>query len=113
MAGIKDAFLGDRIYPDSPGFKEPTTARDAAVLIKRRAPELRGRVLAAIAAAGPTGLTPDEAAEKVGQTVLAVRPRVTELKELKQIERTGGRRANASGALAHCWRVKNTMEEDR
>lgn len=108
MGGVKEM-----LYPGSPGFKEPTTSRDAAERIRGRAANLRERLLDAIRKAGDRGLTADEAAEQLGETVLAARPRITELKELKKIERTGHRRANVSGALAHCWRIKSTTQPNR
>lgn len=50
--------------------------------------------------------TADEIAEIVGETVLAIRPRLSELKKLGKIEPTGERGKNASGQSAHRWRVK-------
>lgn len=108
MSKIADAHYGDTPapYPESPGFKEPTTSQDAAIKIKSHAETLRAKVLAAIEAA-PTGLTPDQAAELLGETVLAVRPRVTELKRQGKIEKSGERRKNVSGMGAAVW-IKRT-----
>lgn len=108
MSRMADHFFGDRPYPASPGFKENTTSRDAARAISAKAPTLRNRVLAAIKDAGPAGLTADEAADKLGETVHAVRPRLTELgpKHANLIESTGMRRPNASGLMAKVWRAK-------
>jgi hypothetical protein len=94
-------------YPNSPGFKEPTTSQDAAAAVANKAAFLRERILGAIASAGARGLTPDEAAETLGETVLAVRPRFTELgpKHGTKIVETGDRRANASGLKAKAWRL--------
>lgn len=99
---------GPKRYPDAPGWKEPTTSRAAAEKI---APTLNGRqqeVLREIGRAGPAGLTPDEAAARVGRTVLAVRPRFSELgpKHLNLIEKTGERRKNESGLEASAWRER-------
>jgi hypothetical protein len=93
-------------YPFAPGYRELTTSRDAAKFVADRADILRDRVLTAIRNAGPAGLTADQCASRIGETVLAVRPRVTELKWAGKIETTGERRANASGAKAAVWRVK-------
>jgi len=90
-------------YPTSPGYKETTTSKEAAKAISGRAEHLRDRALAHIANRPSTA---DEVAEAIGETVLAVRPRITELKQLGKIERTGERRANASGQKAHVYRVK-------
>lgn len=49
--------------------------------------------------------TPDEIAGRLGLSVLSVRPRCTELlRNYKSVERTGERRANASGLRAHVLR---------
>jgi len=92
-------------YPESPGFKEPTTSRDAARSMESTAATLRVEVLAAIAAAGEHGSTADEAAKAIGQTVLAVRPRVTELLAEGLIVDTGRTRKNESRRNAKVWRA--------
>lgn len=92
-------------YPDRPGYKQHTTSKDAADAMEPRAPGLRDRALAALRAAGASGLTPDEVAERMGCTVLAIRPRITELKLAELIVKTGERRANISGAKADVWRA--------
>ena len=105
MTGVKDALLGDRpFYPRAPGYKEPTTSRDAAAAMASKSVALRQRVLAAIAAAA-SGLTADQAAEKVGESVLAIRPRVTELAKTGKIIATGERRMNESRLMAKVWRA--------
>ena len=53
----------------------------------------------------PEGLTADECAAIIGQTVLATRPRVTELNKQGKIIRTGQRRKNVSGASAIVWKA--------
>lgn len=89
-------------YPDSPGFKERTTSREAAEAIKPRSGTLRSRVLQMLSWAEGT---PDEIARRMEESVLAIRPRVTELYRMGLIERTGARRKNASGMSAHVYRV--------
>ena len=106
MSRIADAAYGDRPYPESPGWKEPTTSRAAARAVSASAPLLRERVYAAIRAAGELGRTPDEAAGDVGESVLAVRPRVTELAKAERIVATGERRKNESGLKAKVWRAR-------
>lgn len=100
MSRILDA-LGPN-YPAAPGFKEPTTSKEAASAIAGRAEHLRDRCLTYLANRPSTA---DEIAEALGETVLAIRPRITELKQTGRIERTGERRKNASGAKAHVYRV--------
>jgi predicted transcriptional regulator len=56
----------------------------------------------------PSGLTADEVAEFCGASMLAIRPRVSELKNDGMIEDTGKRRKNAvSGHIATIWRVRH------
>ena len=92
-------------YPSAPGFKEPTTSREAAVAMKPKAATLRAGVMACLRA-NPDGLTADECAEKMGESVLSVRPRVTELKEIGAIVATGTKRENASGLMAKVWCIR-------
>lgn len=108
VGSMKD-LLGDAPaqYPHAPGFKEQTTSKDAARAVAGTAGTLREQVFECLRVAGPAGLTPDEIAEKLGRTVLSIRPRVTELAhdDPPWIVPTGGRRANASGLKAKVWRV--------
>lgn len=95
--------MRDETYPHQPGFKRPGTSSDAATTIAKRAPTLRARCLEVIRDS-VSGLTADEVADILHATVLAVRPRVTELGALKQIEDSGVRRQNRSGKFAVVWR---------
>jgi hypothetical protein len=112
MSGMKDAFYGDRPapghYPSQPGWKAEGTSQEAASAMEKTAGNLRDLVLAALEAAGPTGLTADDVAAKLNKSVLAIRPRLTELgpKHFDKIERTGERRKNQSGLKASVWRAK-------
>lgn len=105
MSRIAETMIPEP-YGGMPGFKERTTSRSAARAVAASAPLLRERVFAAIRAAGERGLTPDEAAAKIGETVLATRPRVTELSKGGRIVETGERRTNASGLKAKCWKAR-------
>jgi hypothetical protein len=106
---MKDT-LGDQpyqwVYPLSAGYKENTTSRGAAARINPRVANLRLKVLAEIKAAGADGLTADEACERAGISVLAGRPRTTELYKLGLIEPAGKTRRNASGQSAKVWVAK-------
>lgn len=93
-------------YPHSPGFKESTTSREAALKMKRRQPKLCERVLAVLVGVGAYGMTTDECAAEMGLSILAIRPRFTELKMLDKIERTDRRRKNESGMSAIVWVAK-------
>lgn len=90
-------------YPAKPGYKEPTTSKDAAEAIEPRVAGLRAMALGVIT---KRPSTPDEVATALGMSVLSIRPRITELKELDLIEKTGEHRANASGQKANVWRAK-------
>lgn len=65
-----------------------------------RAGDLRERCLAALADAA---LTADEVAEEVGESILSIRPRITELAQSRDIIRTPMRRMNKSGRMATVW----------
>ena len=93
-------------YHGAAGFKEHTTSLDAALAVTETLNERQREVMGALRQAGEQGLTPDEAAARIGRTVLAARPRFTELKLMGLIEKTGQRRANESGLLAAVWRSK-------
>lgn len=89
-------------YPDSPGYKSVGPSSDAARAIASTAKTLREKVLRTIAAA-PAGLSADAVADRLGQSVLSVRPRVSELHRSGEIRKTKGRATNASGLSATVW----------
>jgi hypothetical protein len=93
-------------YPESPGFKEHTTSREAARAVVCDSGVIRERAYQVIVDAGERGATPDEVADALGLSVLSVRPRVSELGKLERIERTPVRRRNISGLNATVWRAK-------
>lgn len=97
-------FADGAWYPAAPGFKDRDTSRAAAESVAGTAPLLRGRCLDAISSA-PDGLTADQVASAVGESVLSVRPRITELLKTKAIRDAGTRRPNASGRSAKVWVV--------
>lgn len=84
-------------YPLEPGAKRPGTSLDAARAIAPHAHALRRRAFDVLLARGAGGATPDEIAATLGQSVLSVRPRLTELKELGLVRETDRRRKNESG----------------
>lgn len=92
-----------RRYPHAPGAKAEGTSRAAAVSITEHAETLKHRALMAFSR-GPK--TADEVAAELGVSILAIRPRVTELYRLGLIQDTGARRENASGKLANVWEVR-------
>lgn len=84
-----------------PPFRE--TSLDAADAMADRAPILRARVLGVLATGDHTA---DEVAAKLGESVLAIRPRVTELAKAGRIADSEARRKSASGRNAIVWRLK-------
>jgi hypothetical protein len=92
-------------YPVSPGFKDGDTSRKAATSVKDRASLLRDRCFGRVRLAGAAGLTADECADQVGESILSIRPRFTELKALGRIADSGQRRRNESGRNAKVWVV--------
>lgn len=114
MSRIYEA-LSQAPYRDGlPGRKEETTSLDAAKAVASNAATLRSLVLGAIAALPRTA---DEVAEALEQTVLAVRPRCSELRTLRKIEPLRDergrqiRRPNASGVNAIVWKASPCRTE--
>lgn len=93
-------------YPERAGAKENTTSQEAAdgIESKGRAARLRSDVLAWYAA-GHRG-TADDCAMALGESILAIRPRVTELKQQGKIVRTAERRRSEGGRMAWVMRAR-------
>ena len=93
-------------YPQRAGFKDQTTSREAAQAIEAtgRAGTLQHYVLCQFR----TGceLTADEVADRLEESPLSIRPRVSQLFKLGLIERTGARRVAAGGRPSHVYRLK-------
>lgn len=103
-------------YPDTPGYKtdRPETSRSAAAAEVGRAKTMREAVLELLGGTHATavgGLTADQCAGELGESVLAVRPRVSELARMNKVADTGERRANASGHRAAVWRLVDSEAE--
>jgi hypothetical protein len=90
-------------YPHAPGYKVSGTSRDAAVAVIDRACTLRERVYDVLVYSPSTA---DECAAMLGESVLSIRPRLSELLRMGKIENTGLRRKNASGHSASVWRAR-------
>lgn len=106
MPDDMDLFSAAVRYPNRAGFKEKGgTSQEAAAAIeaKGRAATLRAKVLGAFEL-GWQG-TADELAFNLGESILSIRPRVTELHKQGRLERSGVRHVNESGAYAHVWRL--------
>ena len=92
------------MYPDIPGYKEPTTSKEAAQEMASSAKLLRVKCLDMIR---KHPMTADQVAAILDLSVLSVRPRISELYAKGLIEKTKMRGRNASGKRATVWRAKN------
>lgn len=90
-------------YPNVPGYRVAGPSQQAATEITSKASVLRDRV-EGLFLTGAT-LTADECAEALHESVLAVRPRLSELVKKGLLVNTGERRKNASGMSAAVWRA--------
>lgn len=110
VGSMKD-LLGERpyatAYPTRPGYKERTTSKDAADAVESGSSILRERAFNALCIAGEDGLTADEVASRLDESVLAIRPRITELSKANppRIVPTGARRKNESNLMAKVWKA--------
>jgi transcription initiation factor IIE alpha subunit len=90
-------------YPHEPGAKERGgTSEIAALEITSRADTLRAKAYSWLHAGD---FTADEIAEKMGESILAIRPRLSELYRLGLIVKTPATRRNISGKLARVWSI--------
>lgn len=95
-------------YPETPGFKEQTTSKEAAVAMGPSARQLRTDALRWIAGAPHTA---DEIAARLKVDILVARPRVSELRKfgfVTPLRKENGkeeRRPNESGKSAIVWKA--------
>jgi predicted ArsR family transcriptional regulator len=92
-------------YPDRPGWKARDASLEAAYAVARHATTLRERVHSFLQDRYPAVFSADQIADSLGETILSVRPRVSELKKMGAIEAVSQRHQNRSGMSAHCWRA--------
>jgi hypothetical protein len=93
--------MADR-YPNKPGSKGGGASKDAAEKITSRAEVLRTNI--AVMMQKGYRLTADEIAARMKESVLAIRPRISELVKQNILVKTGDRRTNISGMTAHVLR---------
>jgi len=84
--------MREGFYPQSPSVGVQPTSREAAEHIAPRVQTLRDRALAVIRERPSTA---DEVCEALGESVLSLRPRCTELFKLGLVEDSGLRRKNS------------------
>tara|TARA_R100001594_G_scaffold150567_1_gene212404 strand:- start:32 stop:337 length:306 start_codon:yes stop_codon:yes gene_type:complete len=95
------------LYPLTPGYKEPDGAsKENAKRQSREVLNFRRRKAMSFFRAYPGGLTSDEVADLMNENILAIRPRVSELRAQGKIESTGQRRKSANGNASTVWRIK-------
>ena len=98
-------------YPDDPGYQQTDTSYAAAEDMKLSAGTLRKYVLdELLKSAG--GLTADECAERLGESILSIRPRFSELRNFNLIKDSGWRSLNKSGKRAIIWVINSKDEND-
>lgn len=108
---MRRSYCAEEPWPlgvgDLPLFEKPVpfqrfsdTSREAAENLSGEVGRLRLLVMEAYIAAGPEGLSADMCAEKLGISILAIRPRVTEAFMAGELVKSGRRVENASGQTA-------------
>jgi hypothetical protein len=118
MDNARQSELFDNLpapYPASPGYKVEGTSMQAAFAIASHAKTVRGAVLREYVKAYPRPMTADMVARLLNESILTVRPRVTELKRDGLLELTTETLANAvSGHQARALRASaKAMEGSR
>ncbi len=93
------------MYPFGAGFKELKGASEQ--IAKRQSKEVnnkRRQIALGFLRSHQNGLTSDEVADLMSENILAIRPRVSELRAQGKIESTGKRRKSVNGNGATVWR---------
>ena len=97
-------------YPNTPGYKDNDTSKDAAKDIELIAPTVRAKVILSLFTCG--NQTADEVAGHLSLSILTVRPRLSELRLVCEIKDSGVRRLNKSGKMAKVWKLTNEENEN-
>jgi predicted ArsR family transcriptional regulator len=98
-------------YPHTPGHRQTDTSADAADAMQPLAETVRASCLDVLKSRGP--LTADETADALGLSILTVRPRMTELRQMGLARDSGDRRPNRSGKSAIVWELGEDLERAR
>ena len=99
----------ERQFPYAPGWKENDTSKKTAQAIIAEADTLREKV-ATLYKCGAKA-SADKIAEALGRSVLAIRPRVSELVAQNKLVDTGMRERNASGHMAKVYKWADERKE--
>lgn len=89
-------------YPETPGYSNPTTSKEAAKSVEPKAAALRVRILAELQCRGTFGGTCDELEQAMSLSHQTASARLRELALAGKIEE-GGRRKTRSGRSAIAW----------
>lgn len=89
-------------YPDAAGWKARETSREAAEAVTPKAKTLRQRVLETVA---QRPASPEQIAKALGEPVMNIRPRLSELAKLNLVEDSGMRAIAMGGRKAIVWRT--------
>lgn len=97
-------------YPLVPGFKTvcPETSVVAALNEASRVITLREAVFRCLSQKERTA---DQCAQALDKSILAIRPRLSELRAMGKIHDTGRRSRNASGHKAAVWAITTAMTQ--
>ena len=82
-------------YPENPGHQHSDTSLKAAEAVSGKAAVLRDHCLSYLREFGPR--TADEVAAMMGESLLTIRPRITELRRMGKVRDTGVRRPSSTG----------------
>jgi len=99
----------ERQFPYAPGYKDVDTSKKTAQAIIAEADTLREKV--AVLYRSGAKASADKIAEALGRSVLAIRPRVSELVAQGKLQDTGMRERNASGHMAKVYKWADERKE--
>ena len=95
--------------PDGTGYHNTDTSYDAALEIEPEAATIRKRIIEHMQTINAP-ISPDDTADALGLSVLAVRPRFSELRESGRILDSNQRGTNRSGRSCILWKL-NTVDK--
>lgn len=97
---------GGTVAVVEPGYKVAGPSKQAAKEMQSKAGTLRNQALEELAKGAGTA---DEIAERVGVSILAMRPRLSELLSMNLIEDSGARRKTSSGKTGTVWALRKNQ----
>ena len=95
--------------PDGVGYRNTDTSHAAALEIEPKAATIRKKIIEHMRTINAP-ISPDDTADALGLSVLAVRPRFSELRESGRILDSDQRGTNRSGRSCILWKL-NTVEK--